>query len=272
MKNYVGSTVPVEIMKRMNEKQFGWNDELSQDSFRALFMSMAIYLSEHKSKDKVVAVKLEDWNNKFHFGAFVQFLEQTEAGADDGSWSISFTFDETEIDEKNWEVHSFSDPDVETMFEDTIYSNSGVAFKFRSRDNKNQICEAAAQSILCMLIDCVRDYMIANVVIDPDLEFTDLMNFRAEASGESVYISCVPGMLVKQLIKNDSSIGTVGSEDHVAAAAAYIMQNRGMVRSINWDAVETVPRKFVPSEMDTACIDLFQDYNGRICRLVTIVA
>ena len=269
MKNYIGSTIPVEIMKRMNEKQFGWNDELSQDCFKALFMSMASYLADKKSKDKIVAVKLIDWNDKFHFGAFVQFLEQTEVGADDGSWMISFTFDETEIDEKNWEVHTFSDPDVETMFEDTIYSNSGVAFKFRSRDDKNQICEAAAQAVLCMLIDCVRDYMVANVVIDPDLEFTDLMLFRSEASGEAVYISCTPGMLVKQLIKNDSSIGTVGE---TAAAAAYTTRQTGLVRSINWDAVHTVPRQFVKTEMDTADIELFQDYNGRICRLVTIVA
>ena len=219
MKNYIGSTIPMTIQQRMESNTFAWNTELSEDSFKCFFEALAVYLGRKKSKDKVVGLKLNDMNGKFHFGAFVTFLNQEEAGGDDGAWGLNFTFDETDFDDKNWEIHTFDEPEARATFEDISYNKAGVVFKFKPGEANDQVANGSAQSILCLMIDVIADYMRANVTIDPELEFTNYMTFKAELSGNDVYIGITPSPLLKQFIKDDSSIGTIGEVEALPAAA-----------------------------------------------------
>lgn len=232
MKNYIGSTIPMAIQQRMESQSFSWNTSLSEDCFKCLFESMAVYLGRKKSKDKVVGLKLNDMNNGFHFGAYVSFLNQEEAGGDDGAWGLNFTFDESDFDEKNWEIHTFDEPEARVTFEDTTYNKAGVVFKFRPGEANNQVSNASAQSVLCTMIDCIKQYMETNVAVDPELEFTNYLLFKAELSGNEVYIGITPSPLLKQFVKDDSSIGTVG--DVEVKAAAFRGSYGSMVREYKY--------------------------------------
>ena len=113
MKNYISSTINQEIQKRMLDKQIAWNDQLSENCIYGLFEAFGVFLGKHKSKDNPVAVILNDFNGGYHFGAFVQFIPQNEESTDEGSWALSYSFDENDIDSKNWKVFTFNDdPEV----------------------------------------------------------------------------------------------------------------------------------------------------------------
>jgi hypothetical protein len=245
MKNYVGSTIPMTIQQRMEAQEFSWNTELSEDVFRCLLEAMADYHGRMKSKDKVLGLKLNDMNIQFHFGAYVTFLNQEETGADDGAWGLNYTFDETDFDEKNWEIHTFDEPEASVTFEDIAYTKAGIAFKFKNGEANDRASNASAQSILCLIMDCVSDYMRTNVTIDPELEFTNYLKFKAEISGNDVYIGITPSPLLKQFVKEDSSIGTIGEVE--VQAAAYRTSYTNPVAFYGHYQYEEDPNKKTPA-------------------------
>ena len=213
MKDILASTLPNECQKRIAEGMgFGWGEALSVDTYKDFFQSIARYLSVKKNKDKPVVLELRDLNGGFHFAGIVQFLPQSEEGADEGSWALNFTFDESDID-SSWEIHKFGEePEAMTVFYDVTYANHGIGWRFKELDANDEICDGNAVQILCVLMDVLAQYMQVNVTIDPELTIGDLVSFKAEISNDKVYIGVIPGALLKQLgAKNDSSIGIVGT-------------------------------------------------------------
>ena len=217
MKNYISSTINQEIQKRMLDKQIAWNDQLSENCIYGLFEAFGVFLGKHKSKDNPVAVVLNDFNGGYHFGAFVQFIPQNEESTDEGSWALSYSFDENGIDSKNWKVFTFNDdPEVSSTFEDVVYSRYGVGFLQKEKDRNDEICDASPQALLCTIIDTVKDYMEANITIDPDLSIDGFAHLKAEAAGDNVIIGIEPSATLKQLVKEDNSIGNVEIESAVS--------------------------------------------------------
>lgn len=212
MKDISVSTLPNECQKRiMDGLGFGWKEQLSMDTIRDFFQAAARYLGIKKNKDKPVVLELRDLNGGFHLAGIVQFLPQSEEGSDEGSWALNFTFDETDID-KSWEIINFADhPEAYQVFYDTTYANHGITWRFKALDANEQICDGNAVQILCVLIDCLADYMRLNVTIDPELGIDDMIAFKAELSGDKVYIGVTCGPMLKQFCKADASIGTVGA-------------------------------------------------------------
>jgi hypothetical protein len=82
MKNYLESSIPMQIMKTFTSRDYGWNDFVSEACIKTLFEGAAIFLGKNKSKDTPVALVFKDANDKFHFAAYVQFHKQEEEGAD----------------------------------------------------------------------------------------------------------------------------------------------------------------------------------------------
>lgn len=212
MRDILASTLPNECQKRiMDGLGFGWKDQLSIDTYKDFFQAVARYLGVKKNKDNPVVLELRDLNGGFHLAGIVQFLPQSEEGADEGSWALSFTFDESDID-KQWEIHNFAeDPEARTTFYDTTYANHGITWRFKELDANDEICEGNAIQIICVLIDTLTDYMRLNVSIDPELTIGDMIAFKAEISGDKVYIGVTVGPILKQFCKADASIGTIGA-------------------------------------------------------------
>ena len=221
MKDILASTLPNECMKRiMDGMGFGWSESLTTGTYSDFFQAAAKFLAVKKSKDKPVVLEFRDMTGGFHMAAIVQFLPQSEEGADEGSWALNFTFDESDID-KAWEIYNFADnPEARQVFYDVTYANNGVTWRFKEMDANDQVCEGTAVQIICVLIDTLRDYMALNVSIDPELEINNIAQFKAEISGDKVYIGVTPMPLIKQLVKNDSSIGVIGQTETAAQAAA----------------------------------------------------
>jgi len=90
------------------------------------------------------------------------------------------------------------------------------------------------------MIDAIADYMRGNVAVDPELEFTNYLSFKAELSGNDVYIGITPSPLLKQFVKDDSSIGTIG-EVEALPAAAYSSTYVGTMANYNYAIDQSRP-------------------------------
>jgi hypothetical protein len=212
MKEMLNSTLPNEVQKRIQDGLgFGWAMEMTIDTMTDFLQASAKFLATKQNKDKPVALELRDINGGFHFATIVQFIPQEEAGADDGSWALSFTFEETDID-KNWEVFDINEsPEAKTVFYDVSYAKHGISWRFRELDNTDKIAEGTPIQILCVIVDAIRDYMVLNATMDPDLAMGDVVTFHAELAQDKVYIGVTPGILLKQMVKADAAIGKVAA-------------------------------------------------------------
>jgi hypothetical protein len=219
MKDMMSTTIINEAMKRISEGfMYAWSDNLTKDSLRFYFQASAKFLAIHKSKDKPVALELRDYNGGFHFAMVVQFMAQAEEGADEGSWALSCTFDESDIDKNTYEVYNFIEsPEAQAMFDQVSYQCGGLVWRFKQGENKEQITEGTSGQILCILFDTIADYMRLNATIDPEMAIGEMVAFRSELAGDKVYIGVTPGALLKQIVKQDDAIGVVG-DTRVAAA------------------------------------------------------
>lgn len=207
MKNYLESQINMEVMAIMKSKRYGWNDYITESTIKSIFEGMAMFLGKHKSKDIPVALIIRDCNDKFHFGAFVQFQKQGEEGSDEGSWTLNYTFDENDIDQKNWKVYFF--PDDQTAcaaFEDVAHAKYAMFFRIKPKDDDNKVCEGSVQELVCIVLDCIFNYMRANVTIDPVLEFADYFTMTAEMNNTDVYVGIEPSATLKQFVKDDEKI------------------------------------------------------------------
>lgn len=204
MATYSESTIPMQIVKVFDNRDYRWNDNASEATIRSIFEGCAVFLGMYKSKDHPTAVLLNDAQDRFHFGAFTEF-HKGEDENDEGYWSLNYTFDENDIDYKSWKVYKFvEDKIVDAVFEDIAYSEHGLYFKFRAKDDLGNICEGSAQELMVTILDVIKDYMRANVTVDPILEFPNLFTATAELNADQVYIGIEPSPLLRQYVKDDA--------------------------------------------------------------------
>lgn len=208
MKNFFESTICMQIGKEMSSRNYGWNDRCTEVTIKTMIEGFAVYLGRNKSKDRPLAVELKDANDKFHFGMVAQYIKQDEEGADDGSWALTMTFDEKDIDRENWTVVSYPEDQVlDSIVYDVGYSRYGAYYKFSPKDNNNEVCEGSPQELFCACIDGIANYMRANASVDPQLELENYFTCTAKLEGDgSIYIGVEPSALMKQHIKDDAAI------------------------------------------------------------------
>ena len=212
MKNFTESSIPMNVNQRMGNLNFLWKSELTEFCIKGLLEAFAKFLSVKKFKDKTVSVVLNDFTDNFHFGASVQFIPQEESGADEGSWNLVYTFDPNSIDEKNSTVYHFSDPEVRVLFEDTTFARSGIVWRHQVDAQTNQPSQANSQSIMCLIVDCIKEYMQSNINFDNQMTIPDYMNFTAEVEGNGVFIGCEPSAQLKQYVKEDIMVNYIDDD------------------------------------------------------------
>ena len=205
MKDFKETNICMELNKIMSARQYGYDDECTLRNVGILFQGMAVYLGGAKSKDNPVAVILTDYQGNFHFGAYVQYLKPDDS--DEGSWTLNYTFNEDDIDKDNWKVVNLTeDNEAFDMMNRLAQTQFGVRYKFNPRDDNNRVNEGSAQELLCTTIDVVKNYMKANVTIDPDMQFDRYFTMSAKLESDySVYIGVVPSALMKQYVKDDAA-------------------------------------------------------------------
>jgi hypothetical protein len=208
MKNYLESSINMNVGKIMANLSYGWNDLCTETTIKTLIEGSAVYLGRNKSKDRPVCVELRDMNDKFHFGMYVQYIKQDEDGADEGSWALSMTFDEKDIDHDNWTIVKYPDDQVLAgIIYDVGYTRYGAYYKYSPKETNNTVCDGSPQELFCICVDGIVEYMRANVAIDPELEMTNYFTASAKLEGDgSVYIGVEPSALMKQHIKDDAAI------------------------------------------------------------------
>jgi len=198
MKKYEETGIDNEILKVMTEKlHYGWDTSFSRDSVKMLIEGLAKYLGEVKDKKVVKAAVLEDLKGNFHFGAFVEY-NQTEDGK--GSFSLTYTFDKDDI-KPEFEKVTASNPVLHHILADVGLTKYGISFK--SFEGQEFIVPT-----MCVVADCIKAYLHANVSIDPTVELEDFFEATAQLDGDAVYYSLTPSAIVKQHIKADADIET----------------------------------------------------------------
>lgn len=210
MKDIIESTVGNEAVKILEgDYSLGWSEALTVNTISDVFISMAKFLGKKKSKDKPVVVEIRDQNGYFHFAGYVTFLAQQENGSDEGSWSLNYTFDESDI-ESNWEKHDFiKDQESYAVFQDVTYKNHGISWRFVSVDNK-ELSEGTPGFIIPILMDVLKRYMEANAIVCPELSISERVYLKAELNSNKIYISITPNAVLKSYIKDDQDMSIVG--------------------------------------------------------------
>lgn len=209
MKTITETDILMNINQRLAEHSFTWSSKLSEGSINAFLIAFAKYLGIKKSKDKTVAIILTDFTDNFHFGAFVQYIKEEN---DEGSWQISYTFNESDIDSKTMEIHDFTEAECRMLFENISYVKSGIMWSYVSDEESNKPCEGSSQWVMVIIMDCIKEYMRSNINHDNKLNIPEYMNFTAELDGD-IYISCEPSALLKQYAKEDQNYNTIASEE-----------------------------------------------------------
>lgn len=205
MKNYLECTIPQHVLKVMQSRSYIWDDFSTEALIKTAFETGAIFLSRHKSKDTTTALIFRDMEDKFHFASYVQFHKQEEEGSDEGSWTLNYTFDENDIDTKNWTVFTFpSDQEAKHLLEDIAFTQYGIIFKYMEKDSMGKICKGSSAELVNVVLDGIFDYMRANVTLDPVLVMDNFFTMTAEAVNDgSVYVGIEPSALLKQYVKDD---------------------------------------------------------------------
>lgn len=210
MKDISESTIGNEVEKIFDsDYSITWTKALTIETISDVFVAMAQYLGKKKSKDKPVVVELRDQNDKFHFGAYVTFMPQQESGSDEGSWSLNYTFDESNI-EPDWEKHDLmKDPEPYMVYHDAAYFNHGISWRFANPGN-NEVSEGTPAHLIPIMFDVLKRYMELNATTCPELSIGERAYLKAEIGSNGVYISITPNAELKSYIKDDQAMGIVG--------------------------------------------------------------
>ena len=200
------------VQKEMMMYNFFWNAKATQATINVMYKGLALFLSRKKSKDKPVAAMIVDDNDGFHFGAICEFQKAEEAGGDEGSWSLGFTYDKNDIDPSTMDIYvSKESQELKSAFVDAGYTE-GVTFKYpnlKDSDKKEEETRIATPDMLMNICaDSIKNYMRANVTIDPVLIIKGMAKLTAvaDANTNDVIVGIEPEAELRQIIQDDSSI------------------------------------------------------------------
>ena len=186
------------------EKNFLWDKIFSERAVRLLFEGMAKYLGTVKRKGAIMGAQIRDIkSDKFFIGAYVE-NNMSEDGED--SFSLTYTFNEDDMkDIPRENIAQLSDTVFHYTVADMSMTNYGLSLEvFNGRDY--------LADVMCVAARAVRDYMIANVDIDPELDIPDIVKCTAEHDGNDIIIGISPYEVLKQHVKDDKVSEKVNEE------------------------------------------------------------
>lgn len=205
-KEIMETTIFNEIYKIMSSRDYGWGDNASSAIIRSTVEGMAAFLGQKKNRDFPVSVGVYDNNDVFHFGAIVEFQKAEEEGGDEGSWTLSYTFDGNDIDKNTTKIYKIpEDQEANKTIASTAYEKEGMYFTFIENDDNNVQNDGSPQELIITVFDVIRDYMRMNITQDPVLNITGVAKLTAVADTNSnnVIIGIEPDEKMRQYVKDD---------------------------------------------------------------------
>ena len=212
MKKLSETSIYAEMAKMIISRN-GHGDEMQWDIadsdavIKVTFESVAKYLSIIKSKDKVNGIIIQDYAGNFHFGAYIQYIPGTEDESQ-GSYALSFTYDENDLKEVGAVTVSDSNPLFRNTFDVTCFNKYGMRFDVsHDKDFKgNTIDHDYAKHAMVCAVDSIKKYLEVNYMVEDEVELTGFFTARGEKDGEKVYIAITPSAELKQMVKDDASL------------------------------------------------------------------
>ena len=203
MKNLIESSIYENVLKEMTQiRGYRWDDNSTASIIFSTLEAMAQFLGQKKSKDHPVAVCIYDKNGGFHFGASVEFDKEDES--EDGSWSLNYTFKESDIDAANTTVYKIPESqEACAVLVDVAFKGYSMRYTFVENPDKSVMNDGSPTELITCIFDIIRDYMKANVTIDPQLDITNYCVMTARADGTDVSIGIEPDAKLKQHVKDD---------------------------------------------------------------------
>jgi hypothetical protein len=116
---------------------------------------------------------------------------------DGGAFNLTYTFDPEEIKPEFQKVTA-SNPMLHHILSDVGLTKYGMSFhQYEGQEFLVQVLHTA--------IDEVKNYLHANVSIDPTVEMEDFFTATAEIDGDKIYYSITPSPVIKQHVKDDAN-------------------------------------------------------------------
>ena len=203
MKNLIESSIYENVLKEMATiRGYRWDDNATASIIFSTLEAMAKFLGQKKSKDNPVALIITDKNGGFHFGATVEF--DKEGDSEEGSWSLNYTFKESDIDTTNTTIYKIPESqEANTTLVDVAFKGYSMRYSFAENSDPTVQNDGSPTELITCIFDIIRDYMKANVTIDPQLDITNYCVLTARADGNDVAIGIEPDAKLKQHVKDD---------------------------------------------------------------------
>lgn len=197
------SQLPSELKIRLQQGYyFGWSEEHTEGFYRVIFSAISLFLKNHASKDAgKVGIRIIDLKGNFIFGAIQSYHEpdtsETETEGEDakGSWSLEYTFDESDFTEMKLVFDSHNNEFIQVLERQLWEINKG---RFGSDEIKQIMLTESCQTLHDFAVKNCKEGVEFNLTLDGFFTITS-----AVEDGE-VVLAMIPGAITKQAIKDDA--------------------------------------------------------------------
>lgn len=196
------SSIPSQMsLNMMDHYQMTWPPQRTPDFYRVMFMTFANILKFYKNKEKKAGFILKDMNGNFKFGAIITYHapEDGEENSDDdkGNFTLEFTLKPEDMDGIETIVDNHTD-----IFQ--TCSTRQAAEIMYGRFCQPEYCN----QLFIEGIDTLMKFLDTNAdeAEEVELIYKGIFTATVAVEGGEKVIDIVPGELVKQFIKSDSSL------------------------------------------------------------------
>lgn len=197
------STIPAELSYNMMEHfNYGWAANRAPGIYRVFFFTIADILKHKKSKNNPrVGFMLKDNNGNFKFGAILAY-HAPEDGSDDadddkGNYTLEFTLNAADMEDLDLVLDNHTDIFIECAgrkAQEIMYG------RFLTMEFCN--------NIFIEVIDTLIKFMDANAIPNEEVSvvYKGIFTATVFVDGDEKVISIVPGEMIKQFIKGDTTL------------------------------------------------------------------
>ena len=194
--------LPAELsFNLMENHNMSFNQENAPGIYRVIFFSFADILKHYKSKNlPKIGFILKDHGGNFKFGAILNYHapeEGDDTSDDKGNYTLEFTIDANDMNDMDMTVDNHSDIFIECM---SRMMSSIMTARFTTTRYCNDVFIEA--------IDTLIKFLDANASESDEtiLVYKGVFTASVTVDGDMKTISIVPGEMIKQYIKGDSSL------------------------------------------------------------------
>lgn len=180
------------------------DDDRPERVIKSFFISTAAFLSNAKVAkiDQAVALILTDVAGTFKFGAVVEYHENAENPDEPGNWSLTFTFNEEDIEEleksKSVKKLLYSSTEFKALFSKIAYDVASIEFQH----------DSYLYDACLMVVDTITQVLERESAITgkADVEFDGCFVASVAVEDDGLVFGIVPDGKLKEIIKDDSSL------------------------------------------------------------------